>query len=266
MRQVMRELLLLLASGQIARSLLLDNDSPLLAQVFSYDDLTVLRPQFAASSWRGMTAKLIAQRMAFRTLQDGKVGIQLTKLGLETVAGWFVGARYAPAADQWLLLVYQVLPEQLAQPTAVRRLVESYGLRVVIPGLAVHLQVKIEQGLLAGLKAMNYQAVYLPVRPADMQPFTLLALSSEDGARLRLARRLAMVSTDIKVLLEQIDKTKKITHQQKQRIGSLLISGLTILQAWQRGPQDTVLEWQSRRDLARSLDNLVAIWRQRTMA
>jgi hypothetical protein len=252
----MRELLLLLAAGQVARNGLVDTESDSFPAQIGYEDLTALRPLTAASSWRGIMAKLLQQKLVFKSLQQGVVVFQLSKYGQDEIYRWFTSARRVSTASTWLLVMIQLQPEQDAKPAQAYRLWRQYGLSPLSPTMALGTRFQYIQDLDAQLRSIGYQSVFIPIRPQEVQPISLLSFLKQEDTSLRYARKIATLSNDSEELLKQIRLKNKLTHQQKQKIGSLVVSGLELLRTWVLAEQDTEESWETRLRLARNLDAL----------
>lgn len=240
MRAVMQEMIQLLGVAGIdgAFGSKITTELPALR----YEDFVALRPQYSAVSWRGIAAKLLKERLAVKTLKQGKTAFQLTRAGIETFLSLFLIGMPPESSQSWQLCLLKSLPTKSASWVEARRLLRRNGFSSIQPQVFLRFQPSYDGVLAQELRRLGFLATFVPVRADQAQPAGLQEFieGSEDGF-LNLQRRIAENSREASLLLSEIEKKKHLHSKDKQRVGTILLSGLHLISDLEPG-------WYLKRD------------------
>ncbi len=230
MRAVMQEMIFLLGVAGIND--LYFHQSPQNLQLLTYEDFASLRPQYSASSWRGIAAKLVADRLIIKTLKEGKTAFQITLLGMETFSSFFPFLQDTQADTTWSLCLLKHPQKRPALWVEARRMLQRRGYHSVFPQVFLKFQSDYDGGVAQDLIKMGFFVSFLAVNSSQMQPMRIDDLLEGTLQQdLSLQRKLMDLSKQIDRLLVERKKEKDLSSKEKQKIGTLLLSGLHILKS-----------------------------------
>lgn len=223
-----------------------------------YDDFVSLRPQYSAVSWRGIASKLLKDRLAIKTLKDGKTALQLTRTGIETFNSLFLIGAPPEGSQSWQLCLLKSLPTKTASWVEGRRVLRRKGFASIQPQVFIRFHSSYDGELAQELMRLGFLTTFIPVRPDQAQPAGLQEFveGSEDGF-LSLQRRARDVGREAQSLLNEIEKKKYVHSKDKQRVGAILLSGLQLILDLAPGWYLKRDRYELTRSLAQSLQELM---------
>lgn len=258
MRAVMREFLFLLAAGQVERHFF--GSGSAVAAELSYEDLQYLRPSFAASSWRVTAGRLQQMRYIAKTYEGG-VRFQITKLGEQALYEDFPHIVQGEKSETWLLCALIPQIGAVAQYAAARRLLYRQGYVSLLPGLYARFQVEYSGVVTRELQLLGFIPSFFPVNVQSARPASLESILYEQAQKsAKKNRKVERFSEDIAQLLSELEKKNMLHAKDKQRIGSFVVSGLTVLQEIEPLQYLSGSPVSSLERVAQSVDGLMRIY------
>lgn len=253
----MQEFLFLLLAGDVERVLFGQGEGRA-SRALGYEDFMALRPQVGESSWRVTASRLQKQRLIAKVWEKGVVRYQLTKLGYETISREFVVPPHDVESQSWFLCI--LAPQETAKPqhAAARRVLMGQGYINLVPGLYIRLWSGYSGDLAKELQSFGFVPCFLPVNPKTAQPASLDALLYEQSQSVaKKNRKITQFSEEVDSLLKELSAKNALHSKDKQRVGTILLSGLNLLHSIEslqfvlRSPRPEMEE------LARGLDSLM---------
>lgn len=259
----MREVLGILAARGLAA--LLDGQIPAETAVFSYQDFACLRPRYGDSSWRVTLGKLVERRWVVKTYRDRRTAFQLTRQGWEELRQLYPVFSRSGGQD-WTIAVYLPSAPKKGAAGAVRRALEQAGYEVIFPGLAAKPDEAYSDYLAQEIRHWGYQATFLPHQAGQAKPIPLGELFLRSERSQRLARECEKISRNCKTLLTELVEVKRLKNQTKERIGTLLVSGLAFFSVLHWYDRDFGVNGEAIRFLAADLDALLQEYSEKNSA
>lgn len=253
MRAVMTEVLWFLALGSLEG--LLGDSEPPRPNTLTYQDFCHLRPKYAASSWRVILGKLVERRLVLKTTREGRVAFQLTRQGERELRGLYP-VFSGQTETEWSLLLLKPLPGKIRRLGEAKRAMKQAGHIFVSSLTAIKPRAEFSDYLVKTLAICGYQAVFVPFSPGKSQPVPLAEFLSDQEDGFGLSREWGKISKEVNTLLMELATKKRLKNQTKERIGNILLSGLSF---FSRLNWLDLEEPQSRErifQLARQLDQL----------
>lgn len=232
MRTLMREtLLLMLAAGgnnDLAPNSLVSGES----RGLSYADFTALRPDYAASSWRGTLNRLVEQHYALKNLTGKRVTFELTRLGEQWLTqNVFSGFLSAQEERMSLVLLRPSSGRKQAYGKA-RRLLEERGYQGVIPGVYVTQTGGYSDLLWQNLNSAGFVSVFLRIPVSAASPIRISEFIASISDPTSPQREWKRLSNELDELLTIAMSAKALKAGHKKRIGAVTVSGLELTSGW----------------------------------
>lgn len=256
MRKVLRESLYLLFAGQMASTI--RGETPSTELSLSYEDFQMLRPEIGNSSWRGAMAKAKQRRWVVSRVENGVTRFQLTRYGREQISTDFIALQQVQTSPgNWTLLILQPLEGKRQQYAALKRELEQSGAALIIPSLYAWPREVYSQDLVRRLEGCGFLPCFLLVDPRRSRPTQLESFWRNGPVLQKKIRNATQNSKEMKSLLVNVSQKKQLHHQQKAKIGSLLLSGMATLGQFQWFEVDSDLISSHILPLAEQIDSLV---------
>lgn len=257
MRAVMRETYFLLGVAGIES--VFSGSVPSALPALTYEELSQLRPGVSPTSWRGMAAKLVEEKRVVKTLKGGKTALQLTRLGLDTFTSLFSILEPFGSGGEWQLCILQVQNKVRASQLEAKRMLLRNGYFMIHSLLFVRFQDDYSGILAKDLEKLGFLVAFVPFDQEKVRPMELHHLLDQGfSENFALQRRIKDLSNQSYSLLSSIEKNKALSKNKKQSIGSMMVSGLSLLSELPPG-------WYLKRErvelslsLAKSLQKLFA--------
>lgn len=232
MRKVMQESILLLLAASGSDNLISGSSQPAQAGLLSYQDFEKLRPEIAASSWRGMLNQLVKQRFVVKRYQGKKVHFRLSRLGEE----WAIQNLFPRWLDsdnsQVTLVVLKSRPEIKPQYSTVRQKLEEQGFYHVVSGLYASQTGQYSDLLWQQLHQAGFLTVFWKASLAATQPIGLRELLGDEDSDFLFQRQLVEIESKAKTVIANEKEEKGLSDQDILSIGDLLVSGLSLVGRW----------------------------------
>lgn len=254
MRAVMSEILWFLSLGSLEGWL--NETEPAWASTLSYEDFTRLRPKYASSSWRSTLGKLVERRLVLKTTRDGRVAFQVTRQGgreLRSLYPVFSGL----SQGEWYLLLLRPIPGKMRRLNDAKRAAVQAGYAFINSLTAIRPKAEYSDYLTKTLYQSGYQAVFLPISPGKSQPIPLSEFASDHERFSGKSREWGKISKEVDALLMELASKKTLKNQTKERIGSVLISGLSYFSQLDWLDLESPQQKEQVFQLARQLDALM---------
>lgn len=240
----MQESLWLLYAGFVGSYL---SNSPEYAVQLTYDDFAQLQPERAPSSWRGAMQKAISNRWVSKAQRGDQVSFQLTRFGKEHLSQAFRPLTRFQDAAVWTLLLLQPLEEKRQHYTQIKRLLEDQGAAGVQPSVYVWPFEYYSQEVVQDITAAGFLPCFLPFSPTKSQPVAFTNLVRNRAVTQKKYKEIRSISGRLDELIVLLSAEKKLHHKQKDAVGSMILSGLAVLQSVSWYDIETT---QDREDLA----------------
>lgn len=255
MRKVLRESLNILFAGQVKATVL--GEVPQIEAFLGYEDFISLRPEVGDSSWRGAMSKAKQRKWVVSRAQEGVTKFQLTRYGREQIATDFKAFQQVQErSGSWTLLILQPIDGKRQQYAGLKRELEQSGSALVIPSVYAWPKEIYSQDLVRRLESLGFLPCFLPIDPRKSRPSQLESFLGTSSLLQKKTRTLEGLSKDVSILLKSLTHKKNIHHQQKARIGTLLLSGMATLGQFQWFEVDSALIQNQIVPFAQDLDDL----------
>ncbi len=232
MRTLMRETLFLLLSSGGSNILVENSEITGDQRGLAYQDFESLRPEFAASSWRGILNRLVSRRYVQKRLIQDRTTFQLTRLGEE----WFIKNIFsgflAAQEDRISLVLLKPSVGRKQAYVKARRLLEERGYLNIMPGVYLSQTGTYSDLLWQSLSDAGFVSIFIRL-PLDVaRPIQLSEFMGSITDSLAHQRQWKEISKDISQLLLLIEKEKEWKPSHKKRIGQIVVSGLELTSQW----------------------------------
>lgn len=226
MRALMRECLGLLAVSGLGE--LLEGKTPVGSTALTYQEFAQLRPKYAGSSWRVTLGKLVERRLVIKSYQGGGTTFQMAKHGWQEFKA-LNPVFSASSSSEWMLCLYVSQSAKKTTAGQARRLLDKSGYTPIQPGVAIKPNSAYTDYLPQELRQLGYIASFFPFQPGAAQPVPVAELYFNHDRLLQRTRECEKISKEADYLLMQLQDKKKLKNQTKERIGSMLVSGLSFI-------------------------------------
>jgi hypothetical protein len=232
MRPLLRETLFLLLSSSGSNILVENTEISTLQVGLSYSDFEALRPDFAASSWRGILNRLVSQRYVLKRLVNDKTTFQLTRLGGE----WFIKNVFsgflAAQEDRMNLVLLKPSVGRKQTHARARRLLEERGYLNVMPGVYLSQTGTYSDLLWQSLSDCGFTSIFIRLPLDAARPIQLPEFLGSGTDQVAHQRQWTEVSKELSQLLLLAETEKELKPSHKKRIGQIIVSGLELTTQW----------------------------------
>lgn len=202
----------------------------------SYADFGDLRPEFAASSWRGILNRLVSQRYVVKRLEEGADGslvqFRLTRLGEQWATQNLFSGYIAGDNSQVSVVILKPRDGQKQRYSRARRYLEEQGFYHVISGVYASQSGGYSDLLWQSLHDTGFMAVFMRVGATATQPIGFRELLGDQNEEYTFQRKWIRIEQDLRKLIVRKEQEKELTTKEKAEIGQNVVSGLSLVGQW----------------------------------
>lgn len=229
MRKLAKEILFLLWILEEDRALF--GNMP--AHSVSYEDFMALRPAYAASSWRVQLNRLVKEKLLLKQNRGGKMSFRLTRLGHERTTMLFFQNLYQEKNDIYSVILLKPRTGQKTQYSAVQRVLEGEGYTRLFTGVYLKPgQVPYSDFLWRSLSKHGFLPLFTQIRSQEVRPASLGEVLIDENELYLLQAKWRGFSSALSELLSKIEVRKILESRDKELIGELVMSGLSVTALW----------------------------------
>jgi len=209
-----------------------DEGAPLMLS-FGYDEFGTLRPEYALSSWRVQLNRLVKDRLILKQTRGQRIAFRLTRLGQERVQQLFFQGLFSQRSDIYSVILLKPKTSQKTQYSSAQRILEGEGYLRLFTGVYFRPgTVPYSDFLWRSLSKQGFLPLFTQIRAQDVRPASLGEVLLEEDEKYLLQASWSEFSSGVDELLSKIGVRNILESRDKERIGEVLVSGLSVMSRW----------------------------------
>lgn len=233
MRKLATEILFFLWLLEDLSELLGQEEGRPLTLSFGYDEFAALRPEYALSSWRVQLNRLVKDRLILKQTRGQRIAFRLTRLGQERVQQLFFHGLFSQTSEIYSVILLKPKTSQKTQYSSAQRILEAEGYLRLFTGVYFRPgTVPYSDFLWRSLSKQGFLPLFTQIRAQDVRPASLGEVLLEEDEKYLLQASWSEFSSGVDELLSKIGVRNILESRDKERIGQVLVSGLSVMSRW----------------------------------
>lgn len=233
MRKLATEIFFLLWLLEEHQELFGNEEGAALPGNLGYEEFMSLRPEYAQSSWRVQLNRLVKERLILKQTRSGRTTFRLTRLGQDRVQQLFFLNLYSEKSDIYSVVLLKPRTGQKTQYSSAQRILAGEGYLRLFTG--VYLKpgtVPYSDFLWRSLSKQGFLPLFTQIRSQEVRPASLGEVLLDENDLYLLQAEWARFSKEMDELLSKTEVRNLLESRDKEQIGAVLISGLSVISRW----------------------------------
>jgi len=233
MRKLATEILFLLWLLEDLSELLGNERGAALSLSFGYEEFAALRPEYALSSWRVQLNRLVKERLILKQNRGQRLAFRLTQLGQGRVQQLFFHGLFSSREDIYSVILLKPKTGQKTQYSSAQRILAGEGYLRLFTGVYFRPgTVPYSDFLWRSLSKQGFLPLFTQIRAQDVRPASLGEVLLDDDEKYLLQAKWGDFSKQVDELLSKTAVRNILESHDKELIGEVLVSGLSVMSVW----------------------------------
>lgn len=234
MRKLAKEILFFLWLLEDTRVLLGEEaENEAMPWSLGYEEFTELRPEYAASSWRVQLNRLVRDRLILKQTREKRTTFRLTRLGQERVQQLFFQSLFGESSDILSVILLKPQNGRKTLYSSAHRILQAEGYRRLFTGVyLIPGTVPYTDFLWRSLQKQGFLPLFTQIRAREVRPASIGQLLLDENELYILQGKWVEFSKRADEVLSMTKVRNVLESRDKEEIGTVLVSGLSVLEQW----------------------------------